>query len=287
MKNGFSHIVEKFFFTAALWSIVLVLSIFIFMLILGLPLFRGGRFFSLFLTSWMPGKELFGIYPMIIGTIAIALLSLCLALPLSLGVSIFICVIAPGGVGRLVKRAVVMMTAIPTVVYAFVGVFLLAPLVQTIISSGAGMSIFTAAIVLSLLISPTMILIFQNSLENVPSSYLQAVDALGGSLVQKLLYVMLPCCWKGIVAGTILGAGRAMGDTLVALMLAGNAAAVPGSIFESARTLTAHIALVTAADFDSMEFRTIFACGIFLYLLSSAMVLAVRFLTSANAEASG
>jgi phosphate transport system permease protein len=211
-------------------------------------------------------------------------LSLCFAFPLSLGTAAFISVIQRGVVGRFVRNAVILMTAIPTVVYAFVGIFLLVPLVQSIVSSGAGMSIFTASLVLALLVSPTMILIFQNSFDSVPQSYIHAVDALGGSAVQKLLYVILPCSWKGIVAGLILGLGRAMGDTLVALMLAGNAVAQPGSIFESARTLTAHIALVTAADFDSMEFRTIFACGILLYLSTTLIVLAVRLLTAAKTE---
>jgi phosphate transport system permease protein len=284
MIKRFGYWIEKGFLAAALWSIFVVLLIFIFMMILGLPLFREGRFLSLPVTPWIPDQGLFGIYPMIIGTAAISLLSLCFAFPLSLGTAAFISVIQRGVVGRFVRNAVILMTAIPTVVYAFVGIFLLVPLVQSIVSSGAGMSIFTASLVLALLVSPTMILIFQNSFDSVPQSYIHAVDALGGSAVQKLLYVILPCSWKGIVAGLILGLGRAMGDTLVALMLAGNAVAQPGSIFESARTLTAHIALVTAADFDSMEFRTIFACGILLYLSTTLIVLAVRLLTAAKTE---
>ena len=286
MIKRFGNLIEKGFLAAALWSIFLVLLIFIFMIILGLPLFRGGYFFSLLTMPWIPGRGFYGIYPMIIGTSAISLLSLCFAFPLSLGVSAFISTIEPGGFGRLVKKAVTMMTAIPTVVYAFVGVFLLVPLVQTTFTTGSGMSIFTASLVLALLVSPTMILIFLNSFDNVPQSYRNAIDALGGSAVQKLLYVILPYSWKGIIAGTILGAGRAIGDTLVALMLAGNAVAVPGSVFESARTLTAHIALVTAADFDSVEFRTIFACGILLYLSTMLIVILVRLLTISKKEGS-
>jgi phosphate transport system permease protein len=280
MIKQFGYWIEKGFLAAALWSIFVVLLILFFMLILGLPLFREGRFLTLPVTPWMPDQGLFGIYPMIIGTAAISFLSLCFAFPLSLGTAAFISVIRRDVIGRVMRNVVILMTAIPTVVYAFVGIFLLVPLVQDIVSAGAGMSIFTASLVLSLLVSPTMILIFQNSFDSVPQSYLNAVDALGGSAVQKLLYVILPCSWKGIVAGLILGLGRAVGDTLVALMLAGNAVALPGSIFDSARTMTAHIALVTAADFDSMEFRSIFACGILLYLITTGMILAVRLLTS-------
>jgi phosphate transport system permease protein len=280
----FDQVIEKGFLAAALWSIFLVLLIFVFMLILGFPLFQKGRFFLLLTTPWVPDKGMFGIYPMMIGTLVISFLSLGFAFPLSLGLSAFISVIQPDGFGRLMKKAIILMTAIPTVVYAFVGLFLLVPLVQTVISSGSGMSILTASLVLALLISPTMVLIFQHSFESVPQSYQDAVDALGASAVQKLLYVIVPYSWKGIVAGLILGAGRAVGDTLVALMLAGNAVAVPGSFLESARTLTAHIALVTAADFDSIEFRTIFACGLMLYLTTTLIVIAVRYLTSAKTE---
>ncbi len=284
MIRRFGSWIEKSFLAAALWSMLLTVLIFAFMLVLGLPLFKENRFLSLLTLPWAPGGGQYGIYPMIISSMAISFLSLCLGAPLALGASVFICVIQPGRPGRCLKKIVILMTAIPTVVYAFVGVFLLVPLVQSTFEAGSGMNILTAALVLSVLVAPTMILIFSNSFNNVPLSYRSAADALGASPVQKLCYVLLPAAWKGIVAGLILGAGRAIGDTLVALMLAGNAVAVPGGIFDSARTLTAHIALVTAADFDSVEFRTIFACGILLYLMTLIIVLAVRFLSSFKTE---
>ncbi|MEQ8151835.1 MAG: ABC transporter permease subunit [Smithellaceae bacterium] len=286
MISRFEHLIEKSFLAAALWSMALTILIFVFMLILGLPLFREGRFFSLLFTPWIPGEEQFGIYPMIMGTAAISVLSLCFGAPLAIGVSVFISVLQPGRLGRWLKKVVVLMTGVPTVVYAFVGIFLLVPLVQSFFTAGSGMNILTASLVLALLIAPTMILIFSGSFENVPISYCNAADALGSSAVQKFVYVILPYSWRGIITGLILGAARAVGDTLVALMLAGNAVAVPGSVFDSARTLTAHIALVTAADFDSIEFRTIFAGGILLYLITLIMVLTVRFLSSLKKEAS-
>lgn len=284
MIKRFEYLIEKSFLAAALWSMALTVMIFVFMLILGLPLFREGRFLSILFAPWIPGEGHFGIYPMIIGTAAISVLSLGFGAPLAIGVSVFISVIQPGRLGRWLKKVVILMSGVPTVVYAFVGIFLLVPLVQSIFTAGSGMNILTASLVLALLIAPTMILIFSNSFESVPLSYRSAADALGSSVVQKFIYVILPHSWRGIVAGLILGAARAVGDTLVALMLAGNAVAVPGSFFDSARTLTAHIALVTAADFDSIEFRTIFACGILLYVITLVMVLAVRFLSSLKQE---
>ncbi len=99
--------------------------------------------------------------------------------------------------------------------------------------------------------------------------------------MQKLLYLQLPQAWPTVLAGVILGFGRAMGDTLISLMLAGNSIAVPRGVFDSGRTLTAHIALVLAADFASMEFKSIFACGLVLYTFSVVVVILLRYLTGA------
>ncbi|MGD9217196.1 MAG: ABC transporter permease subunit, partial [Desulfobacteraceae bacterium] len=103
-----------------------------------------------------------------------------------------------------------------------------------------------------------------------------AVSALGGTPVQRLVYVMLPQAWRTILAGLVLGFGRAVGDTMIALMLAGNAVSPPESLLDAARTLTAHIALIIAADFDSMEFRTLFICGLTLYLVTTLAVVTMR-----------
>ena len=99
---------------------------------------------------------------------------------------------------------------------------------------------------------------------------------LGASDVQRFVHVTLPGAWRGLTGGIVLASGRAVGDTLIALMIAGNAAVIPESLMDPARTLTAHIALVVAADFDSLEFRTLFACGIVLYLFTTAMVILMR-----------
>ena len=172
-----------------------------------------------------------------------------------------------------------LMTGIPTVVYSFAALFLLVPFMRNILGQGSGMCILTAAPVLALLIAPTMIIFFVSSFEKVPRSSTLAVDALGGSEIQKLLYVIIPQAWPGIVNGVLLGFGRAMGDTMVSLMLAGNSTSPFNSLTESARTLTAHIALVMAFDFDSMEFKSIFVCGLFLYIFTAILMLLLRMST--------
>ena len=270
---------ERLFLFAAVFSASVTVLIFGFIVALALPLFEKGLFFEMLAEPWLPDRGILGIYPMILGTGAIALLSLAFSFPLSLGASAFIHTIAPFRIGRFLKKLVKMMTGIPTVIYGFVGIFLLVPIVREGFGYGSGMCSLSASLMLSLLIAPTMILFFTESFANVPKTYTDAVDALGGTPAQKFLYVILPESWRGIVTGVVLALGRAMGDTLIALMIAGNSVAPPVSLLDSARTLTSHIALIIAADFDSLEFKIIFACGILLYLLTTAAVLSVRTLT--------
>ena len=217
-----------------------------------------------------------GLFPAMVGTLAVVTLSVGFALPLSFGCSALISVFAPRGFGGFLRKVVQLMTGVPTVVYGFVGIFLLVPMVREIFQGGSGMCVLTASLMLAVLISPTLILFFVDGFDRVPSSYLDAVAAMGGNEAQQFIFVILPNAWRSVLSGIVIAFGRALGDTLIALMIAGNAAQVPASILESARTLTAHIALVIAADYDSPEFKSIFACGLILYLFSTMMVVLIR-----------
>ena len=272
----FERILEKLFLSAAIISVLVTAFIFGFMFFLGLPLIEGGHFFRLLTQAWMPDRGIYGIYPMIIGTLSIASLALLFSFPLSFGCASLICNVNGGKLSWCLTKAVQLMTGIPTVIYGFVGIFLLVPIIRELFNGGSGMCILSASLLLAILISPTMILFFADSFTRVPKSYLDAVDALGGNKAQKFLYVIIPSSWGGILTGIVLSLGRAIGDTLIALMIAGNAVAVPRSVLDSARSLTAHIALVTASDFDSLEFRTIFACGMVLYVFTTLIALVVR-----------
>ncbi|MCG8617237.1 MAG: ABC transporter permease subunit [Desulfobacterales bacterium] len=270
-------IARTLFAGAAFLSALVTLGVLGFMILLSMPVLESGMLVEILTDPWSPDHGQFGILSMIVGTCYIALLSLVMSFPISLGCSFFIRITHQKGPGKLLKKMVQLMTAVPTVIYGFVGIFLLVPIVRDLFSYGSGMGILSAAIMLGLLISPTMILFFSQSFARVPQSYIDAVDALGGTPFQKLIYVILPCAWPGIVTGIVLAFGRAMGDTLVALMLSGNSVMMPASILDSARTLTAHIAMVIASDFDSVEFKTIFVCGGTLYLMTSLGVFAARF----------
>ncbi len=271
---------ERGLLAAALAGGAVSLLIFGFMLVMGLPLFGGGFLPRLLAGAWNPGAQAYGILPMLAGTLGIALASLIFAFPISLGCAAFAAAIAPQRIRRFFRRMVQLMTGIPTVIYGFVGIFLLVPAVRGLAGGGSGLSLLGAALMLALLISPTMILFFGNALDQVPQCYLQAADALGASPAQKLLFVMLPQARTGILSGLILAFGRALGDTMIALMIAGNAAQLPDSLFAAVRTLTAHIALVIAADVESIEFKSIFACGVLLYLISAFLVFALRLIGS-------
>lgn len=278
MIKSYETIAEKLFLISAIVSVAITIFIFGFMLILGLPLIKEGYFFDLLTQPWKPYHGSYGIYPMIVGTLTISFLSLMFSFPLSLGCASLISVLGSKRFGRFLKKVVQLMTGIPTVIYGFVGIFLLVPIIRELFQGGSGMCILSAALMLSVLIAPTMILLFSDSFDQVPKSYLDAVDSLGGSNTQKFLYIILPCSRRGVLTGIILGLGRALGDTLIALMIAGNAIKVPGSILDSARTLTSHIALVIAADYESLEFKSIFACGMLLYIFTTIIVLGVRYL---------
>lgn len=278
MRSIKEAIVERAFLLSTIVSGSITLIIFGFMFFMALPLLKEGKIFHILISSWSPKEGAYGILPMIVSTLAISFLSVVISSPMSIGCSAFINEIGPKQLNRYLKRIVQVMTGIPTVIYGFVGIFLLVPMVREISGSGSGMSVITAALMLSVLISPTMILFFNDSFERVPASYRDAADGLGASTVQKLVYVILPNARKGILIGLILAFGRALGDTLVALMIAGNATQVPLSIFDSARALTAHIALVIAADYESLEFKSIFAAGIVLYILATITVVGVRYL---------
>jgi phosphate transport system permease protein len=278
MKNLRELVAERVFFLSALASSSVTIAILAFMVIMGLPMLREGGVLPLLLNPWDPYRGTFGIYPMIAGTAAVSLLSLLFAFPLSLGCSFLTATIAPRPIRGILRRFIELMTGIPTVIYGFVGIFLLVPVIREFFRGGSGMCVLTASLVLGVMISPTMTLFFCDAFDRIPHSYLHAADALGASRAQKLLHVMLPAAKMGMLNGVILALGRAVGDTLIALMLAGNSARVPESLLEPARTLTGHIALVIAADYESPEFRSIFTCGVVLYLFTMGVTFLVRYL---------
>jgi phosphate transport system permease protein len=176
-----------------------------------------------------------------------------------------------------------LLSSIPTVVYGFLGLIFFVPFIRNF-SGDSGMNILSASLVLSLVITPTMVLFFIDTFKNVPKSYKTIVNSLGGDTIDYQMKVLLPYTFKSLSIGFIMGFSRAIGDTMIALMISGNSIVIPHSLNDSARTLTSHIALLFGGDFESMEFKSIFASGLILFLISICILLLIRFLRKSYAK---
>lgn len=245
-----------------------------------LPLVFQGQVGQIFAWRWRPFQGEFGILPMIVGSLLLAFSALLLAYPLGVGLCGFVFSQRTKPWGRLVLAVVRLMTGVPTVVYGFVSVFLLVPLIRTYFAQGTGFSWLAATLTLSLLILPTIVLLIWTQLEQTALEVRLAAIALGFTSSQELLWILLPQASRGLLAAAVLGFGRAVGDTLVALMLAGNAPQIPHSPLDALRTLTSHIALVLATDSTSLAYQSVFASGLILFGLAAAVNLALRWLKS-------
>lgn len=269
-------IVRRVLFCATLISGLAVSAILGFLVYFSLPLVFQGQGARIFAWHWRPFEGGFGILPMVIDSLLLAFSALVLAYPLGLGLCGFAFRQRPKPWGRVVLAIVRLMTGIPTVVYGFVSVFLLVPVVRNSFAQGTGFCWLTAALTLSMLILPTIVLLIWTQLEATTPEVSLAATALGFTPSQEFLWVHLPQASRGLMAAAVLGFGRAVGDTLVALMLAGNAARIPQSPLDSLRTLTSHIALVLATDSTSLAYQSIFASGLILFGIAAAVNLVLR-----------
>jgi phosphate transport system permease protein len=265
---------------ATLISGLAVCAILAFLVYFSLPLVFQGQAGQILAWHWRPFQGKFGILPMVAGSFLLAFSALLLAYPLGVGLCGFAFSHQQKPWGRLVLSVVYLMTGVPTVVYGFVSVFLLVPLVRNTFAQGTGFCWLTACLTLMLLILPTIVLLIWSQLEQTSPDVRLATTALGFTPSQELLWVLFPQASRGLLAAAILGFGRAAGDTLVALMVAGNAPQVPHSLLDSLRTLTSHIGLVLATDSTSLAYQSVFASGLILFGLAAAVNLTLRWLKS-------
>lgn len=262
-------------FVAASLSALLVAAIFGFLLCFTLPVFEADALASALSWQWRPQQGEFGILPMVAGSLCLALSALLLALPLAIGLCSFIHGLGPAPLARPLLAVVRFMTSIPTVVYGLASIFLLVPLVRAGFE-GSGFAWFSAAITLAVLVLPTLVLVLDQQFRLSQARIGLSAAALGLSPAQQVLKLTLPLSRRGLAMAATLGFGRAIGDTLIPLMLAGNAAQVPHSLFDSIRTLTAHIALVVSTDAQSAAYNSLFLAGLVLFLISFCVNLGLR-----------
>ena len=261
---------------AAAVSAAAILSILLLLVYFCMPLLTWDHLSQVLSWHWQPVAGKFGILPMCAGSLALSILALVLAFPPAIGICSLVHVLSRGFFSRFLLALIHFMTSIPTVIIGFVSVFVLVPRLRDWLAAGSGFSLIAAALTLSVLILPTIVLVFHARLEQLDPLLRLTAEAMGFTPIQQMRYVLLPAASRGLTAAAVLGFGRAIGDTLISLMLAGNAAQFPGSIFASIRTLTAHIALVLATDSQSMAYQSVFASGLLLFFLMGAFNYLIR-----------
>lgn len=235
----------------------------------------GGGEGGAFSWVWQPSQEKFGILPMLCGSLLLSGSALVLGWPLALGVCVWTLSIGKGRPLALVRGTVRLMTAIPTVVYGFAAVFLLTPLVREGLG-GAGLCWLSAGLMLTVLVLPTMVLVLETGLRPRLETLCIGGLAVGFSRMELLLLFVLPEARKNLVTAAVIGFGRAVGDTLIPLMLAGNAPQLPTNFAEGLRTLTSHMALVTSNEVGGGAYDSLFLAGMLLLGINAVVSLVLR-----------
>ena len=236
-------IFEMLFLLAAGFSIIAVFMICLFLFANSIPAIHKIGFVEfIFGQKWKPGNELYGIFPMIIGSLYVTAGAIIFGVPVGLMTAIFLSKFCPKKLHKFLKSAIDLLAGIPSVVYGFFGLMVIIPFVREVFG-GNGNSILTASILLGIMILPTIISVSESSLNAVPESYYEGARALGATHERSVFYAMLPAAKSGILAGIILGIGRVIGETMAVIMVAGNQARIPTSILKGVRTLTANIVI--------------------------------------------
>ena len=243
MKNLKEQLMHAVFLLSACVSILCVAMICVFLFANGIPAI--GKIGVLnFLTGekWKPGNNLFGILPMILGSIYVTAGAVIIGVPIGILTAVFMSKFCPKRVYKIVKPAIDLLAGIPSVVYGFFGMVVIVPVVSQLFG-GSGKSMLTASILLGIMILPTIIGVSESAINAVPSSYYEGSLALGASHERSVFFATLPAAKSGILAGVILGVGRAIGETMAVIMVAGNQARMPKGILQGVRTMTANIVL--------------------------------------------
>ncbi len=229
-------------------------------------------------TRWAPSLGSFGILPMILGSLWVTLGALVVGVPLGLACAVFLVELAPAAVAAALRPAIQLLAGIPSVIYGFWGLTVIVPAIRNYLG-GPGLSILAGAIILGIMILPTIIAISEDALRALPRSYKEASFSLGATHWQTIWRVQIPAARSGIVAAVVLGMGRALGETMAVIMVLGNAVQIPQSILDPARTLTTNIGIEMA--YASGDHRgALFATGIVLFAIIMALTGAANLITA-------
>lgn len=254
---------------------VLISLLFGFLFWFALPVFfeAGSQVFTL---NWQPDQGQYGIVPMVAGSLLLGLMALLIAFPIAIGIASFCLLSRYRKTALFIRTLIRLMAGIPTVVYGIAAVFLLVPLLRETFLQGSGFSLLAATLMVVLLILPVMVMMLDAHCRPHAEQINLTAASLGFNDIQTVLYLVLPNSLQAMASAALLGFNRAIGDTLLPLMLAGNAPQLTDSIFDSVRTLTAHIGLVLATESGSAAYNSLFAAGLLLLITSVTVTLLIR-----------
>lgn len=262
-------VMEYVFLLCACVSILAVALICIFLFENGLPAMKEiGVFDFLLGKRWKPGNDIYGIFPMILGSIYVTAGAIIVGVPIGLLTAVYLAKFCPAGLYKIIKPGIDLLAGIPSVVYGFFGLCVIVPAVRTLFKDtfgGNGQSIFTASVLLGIMILPTIIGIAESAIRAVPERYYQGALALGATHERAVFLTVVPAAKSGIMAGIVLGIGRAIGETMAVIMVAGNQARMPKGIFQGIRTLTANIVIEMGYATD-LHREALIATGVVLFV---------------------
>jgi phosphate transport system permease protein len=265
-------IIKGIFAVFAFASVLILALIVVFLFREGIPLFKGVSVIDfIFGTEWYPTYDppSYGIWPLIVGSLIVTIFSCLLAVPLGVLSAVYVSEIAPASVKDIVKSIIELLAGLPSVVLGFFGMVVVAPFLQETFDLPTGLNIVNASVILAIMAIPTISSISEDALYAVPREFKEASYALGATKYETIAKVIVPAALSGISTAVILGMARAIGETMVGLMVAGGAAAIPGSIFDSVRPMPASIAAeMGEAPFGSGHYHALFATGIVLFFMT-------------------
>ncbi|MGM9928079.1 MAG: phosphate ABC transporter permease subunit PstC [Bacillus sp. (in: firmicutes)] len=258
---------ERIFLICALLSVVSLLLIIGFVFYKGSHpfIFDGYSFFNfIFGTDWVPSEDKFGIFPMIVASLFATLGALIIGVPIGLLTAVFLAEVAPKKVAKIISPAVQLLAGIPSVLYGVFGLAIIVPFLQENLGLVKGQSLLAVIIVLAIMMLPTIVTVAETAIRAVPKTYREGSLALGASQIETIFKVILPAAKSGIMAAIVLGLGRAIGETMAVILVAGNSLIIPTSLTDSVRPLTTNIALEMGYAYGTHQ-EMLFATGIVLF----------------------
>ena len=271
--------IEALVYLCGISAIVFVFGIFFFVFKEGAPFLAKLNFGEfLFSTQWIPTSSVqpkYGVGALLVGTLSVTMLAMLIAVPFGLGAAVFVSEFCTGKTKETLKIVIELLAAIPSVVWGFIGLSVMSPVIIATFHVPVGVNLFNAALLLALMSVPIMVSIGEDALKAVPDSYREAAVALGATRWQMVYRVLIPAAKNGLLAAVLLGVGRAIGETMAVLMATGHAVNIPGSIFDPVRTLTATIAAeLGETSQGSNHYQVLFLIGVLLFSITFVVNLA-------------